>query len=167
MFAIDDLDNLPELQQVLRRVRELSDAAAPYPKESRDVARHSRAIPTLLVPWENERLVMREATFAVTRDLSDGGVGLLLHQPFRAEAVIVGFRTSDKADEEASVQYLLAETQQNVPIGGGFWVLGLALTEVYKSPLVHKQLASFAAQLVPTPCHEPKPSELLGVEPIG
>ena len=114
-----------------RYVRRLIDLTGPNRAHStgteRLVTRSNRAIPTLVCPWENNWPTVSKAIIAVTKDLGDQGLGLLLNHPLNFTNVVVGF-----CHEEATASepwFFLGMQRTNLPIGGGFWLVGIELTE--------------------------------------
>ena len=151
-----------QLQTQIAKIRELTQSR-PYQPDGRADVRSSLALPALIVPLENGLPVRADHAFAVTRDLSENGVGLLLYQPFRAQEVIVGFHIPDDGNpsSEFSPVYLRGEVQQNVPVGGGFWVLGIELIARIDEAEIVEHLESLGERLVPPSIESERPSELL------
>lgn len=124
-----------------RYVRRLIDLTIPNRAGATNVERyenrHNRVIPALLCPWEGNTPIVSRAVVAITKDLADRGVGLILTEPFDATEVVVGFY-----DREATAEqpwFFLGVTRTSVPIGGGFWLLGIELTE-FMNESWHSQL---------------------------
>lgn len=150
MFAFDTRKRLCEVRDFVRQLVDLtSPNLPPLEGEARTENRSNRALPALLVPWENGQPVVDESTYAITKDFSDRGLALVLQQPFKSVLVVVGLWLE-------SPRFALAEVRQNVPLGGGFWQIGVELTELLdsaKSPQV-QSLLPLATRLVPRakPC---------------
>jgi hypothetical protein len=101
-------------------------------------------LPVLLAPWEQGEPVVDESTYAITKDFSDRGLSLTLPQPFKADQIVVGLWLE-------SPRFMLGEIRQSTPLGGGFWQLGVELTDFLK-PAEYPQIGSLvplAARLVP------------------
>jgi len=101
-------------------------------------------LPALLTPWEQGKPVVDESTYAITKDFSERGLSLTLPQPFKADQIVVGLWLG-------SPRFVLGEIRQNTPLGGGFWQLGVELTD-FLSAAEHPQVESLvplAARLVP------------------
>jgi hypothetical protein len=145
MFSFDTRKRLGEVRGFLRQVVDLtSPNLPPLEGDMRSESRSNRALPALLAPWEHSRAVVDESTYALTKDISDRGLSLVLHQPFKSVEVVVGVWLS-------SPRFVLGEVRQNAPIGGGFWQLGVELTDVL-DPVAYPQirnLEALAARLVP------------------
>ena len=150
MFTFDTRKRLCEVRDFVRQLVDLtSPNLPPLEGEARTENRSNRALPALLVPWENGQPVVDESTYAITKDFSDRGLALVLQQPFKSVLVVVGLWLE-------SPRFALAEVRQNVPLGGGFWQIGVELTELLdsaKSPQV-QSLLPLATRLVPRakPC---------------
>jgi len=150
MFAFDTRKRLCEVRGFVRQLVDLtSPNLPPLEGEARTENRSNRALPALLVPWENGQPVVDESTYAITKDFSDRGLSLVLQQPFKSVLVVVGLWLE-------SPRFALAEVRQNVPLGGGFWQIGVELTELLdsaESPQV-QGLLPLATRLVPRakPC---------------
>jgi hypothetical protein len=138
----------PRNLAVHKVIRRILDAVHPEPAsfdyEARWEHRLHRTAPVLLAPYDRE-LSIQEATFALTKNLSTRGLALVLPQPFRAERVAVGFWFAEQA------YFVSGEVRQNVPLGGGFWQLGIELTESLnpaQTPDI-RRMVSLAARLDP------------------
>lgn len=114
-----------------RYVRRLIDLTSPNRACStgteRFVTRNNRVIPTLVCPWENSTPTISGAVVAVTKDLGDQGIGLVVNHPLNFTDVVVGF-----CHEEATAGepwFFLGVRRTSLPIGGGFWLVGIELTE--------------------------------------
>ena len=122
-------------QSVQARLRRLGDLTVPNSPlcgdAARGIPRHNRAIPTLICPWQNGAADVSRCTIAITRDLADEGVGLLLTHPVSGPELLVGYLLPDAAIQ--SPWFFRGMIQHNTPIGGGFWVVGVALLEFFTS----------------------------------
>ena len=74
---------------------------------------------------------------AISKDLSDRGVGLILAEPFDAAEVVLGFCHQETSANQP--WFFLGVRRTSVPIGGGFWVCGIELTE-FMDESYHRQL---------------------------
>ncbi len=77
----------------------------------------------LVVPLENGELQVGKAFYALTRDLSIGGVGIILSQQRALDEVILGFRLQNE------MSFVYATAKHLNPMGSGFCQLGLEITE--------------------------------------
>lgn len=145
MFSFDTQKRLGEVRNLVRQLVDVtSPNAPPLEGESRSEDRSNRALPALLTPWEDGCPVTDESTYALTKDFSDRGLALMLPQPFKCDQVVVGLWLG-------SPRFALGEVRQNVPLGGGFWQLGVELTDLLdpaESPQI-QPLVAFAARLIP------------------
>jgi hypothetical protein len=81
----------------------------------------------LVVPLEDGKLKVGDAFSAVTRELSVTGVGIILDRQRALDEVILGFRL------EGNMCYVHARAKHLSPMGSGFYLLGLEMTEVVPS----------------------------------
>jgi len=114
-------NNCPELKALIEGPRQ--DSRAPL------------TVVVLVVPLENGRPRVEQAFFAVTKEFSCNGVGLVLDHPRALEEAILGFRW------QGGLVYLRASARHLNPMGGGFHQLGLQLDEVV-SPADYPELES-------------------------
>jgi hypothetical protein len=138
----------PQVQSRIRRMLDLT-----VPNLSRELARdrfedrNGRVIPALLGPWKDNAPVVEQMAFVVTRDFSSEGVGLVLREPFFEQEVLLGFWLGAEIMEQP--WFFLGTAQHLREFGGGFWTLGLHLTEfVGATPLTRfATLAPFLERL--------------------
>ena len=152
MFDFKKRQKLLELQRVLRRIGDLTiPGLPPFDGESRTDSRQNRSIPALLVPWESGVPVLADAVYAMTKDLSDRGISIILPQPFRAAQVVIGFWpvTNSPSPLDREPCFFVGEVRQNVEIGGGFWQFGVCVTRILDERDQIARLAPHAAHLVP------------------
>lgn len=132
-------------------VRRLADITTPnihlIAEELREHTRQNRVLPTMLVPWENGAPLVNDSAMVLLKDISDHGVGLVLNQPFHARRVLIAVWP----EEEETPWFFLGEVKQNSPIGGGFWVVGVMLTDVFHDthPAGLEQLLPLVERLSP------------------
>ncbi len=81
----------------------------------------------VVVPMEDGKPRLGRAFTAVTKEFSAEGVGVVVEEPVKLEHVVIGFRW------EGETIYLRARAKHMNPLGGGFYQLGLHLTEVLKA----------------------------------
>lgn len=124
MFSFTKRKKQVDVHQLLRRaMNATSPNRPPTQGDARWEDRSNRTIPVLLVPYTEGHPCAAEHTIALTKDLSSQGVAIVLPQPFRAEQVVIGFWL------DARPEFVLGRIRQNVPLGGGYWQLGVELTE--------------------------------------
>ncbi len=153
MFSFNARKKRLEVRKYLARICDLTtpNYAAPSDEE-RSEDRHNRSIPTLICPWENNLPCVDEAAFVLTKDISDAGIGIVANQPICADDVLVGLWLEENGSE--SPWFFLSEVRRNAPLGGGFWILGIELTEFanHEYQNVLKPLRKLAERLrVPKP----------------
>ena len=96
-----------------------------------------------ITPWENDKPVVKESIYALTRDIADHSSSLVLQCPFHAERVVCGFWLDHP-------NFVIGTGRQRAPFGGGFWHLGVELDEL-TSPsevLEMEALAPLAKKLI-------------------
>jgi hypothetical protein len=100
-------------------------------------SRVNMTVPVLVVPFEEGRLRAAQTFAAVTKEFSNSGVGVVLDGPGAPEQAILGFRLED------AMTFLMAETKHVDPMGGGFYHLGMQMTEVV-APVDYPELGSLS-----------------------
>jgi hypothetical protein len=78
----------------------------------------------LVVPLENGQPLARKAFTAVTKEFSTTGLALVLDEPKALDEVIIGFRW------QREMTFIRATAKHLNPLGGGFFQLGLQMTEM-------------------------------------
>ena len=127
MFSFAYHKKTVDLYPYIRQICDLTTPNLATMVAGRSEDRFNRTIPTLLCPWENDRPVVDECAICLTSDLADRGIRLVLAQPFRAERVAVGYWIGSNQMREP--WFFLGDVRRNQPIGGGFWAVGIELTE--------------------------------------
>lgn len=149
MFSFTNHKKTVSLYPYIRRICDLTTPNVATTFAGRSEDRFNRTIPTLLCPWEHERPLVDESCICITSDLANRGIRLVLNQPFRAESVVLGYWMD--SDEMREPWFFLGEIRRNQPIGGGFWAVGIELTEFANTD--HKEtlanLRGAAANLLP------------------
>lgn len=123
----------------------------PTVDEGRSERRYNRSIPVLVCPWDGEELVVEKCVTAITKDMSDRGLSLILHHPLSGDQVIIGFWLPAADMEEP--WFFRAGRRSACPLGGGFWQIGFELREYMNREWREKleALQPAARQLVPSP----------------
>lgn len=127
MFSFANRKKTVDLCPYIRQICDLTTPNMATMFAGRSENRCNRTIPTLLCPWEDDRPLVDECAICLTSDLADRGIRLVLSQPFRAESVAVGYWID--SDQMTNPWFFLGEVRRNQPIGGGFWAVGIELTE--------------------------------------
>jgi hypothetical protein len=166
MFSFNRRKREIELRSVLGRIIDVTSPNITPPEgDCRIYDRFNRTMPVLLTPWENGRPSIGESANAITKDISDQGVAVILPQPFRCQEVVVGFwlRSSSQVATGDAPSFCLGQVRQSVQIGGGFWQLGIELTELVNvsDSRELELLVPVAANLLPPCDRSPAPAEAL------
>lgn len=86
--------------------------------------RANLTVVVVVIPVEGKKIAMGRLFTAVTKEFSGTGVGLVVDQPWALDEVILGFRW------EGEMQFVRAEATHLTPMGGGFYQLGMQMTEM-------------------------------------
>lgn len=125
MFWFHSRDKHVEINRVIRRLINASTPnRTPLRGESRWELRSNRTMPVLLVPYDDNELSVTEVAYALTKNLSSQGLALVLHQPLRAEQVVVGIWSN------AQAHFVSGKVRQSIALGGGFWQIGVETMEL-------------------------------------
>jgi hypothetical protein len=127
MFSFANHKKTVDVYPHIRLICDLTTPNLASMPAGRSEDRFNRTIPTLLCPWENDLPLVDECAICLTSDVADRGVRIVLTQPFRAETVAVGYWIG--SDQMREPSFFLGEVRRNQPIGGGFWTVGVELTE--------------------------------------
>jgi hypothetical protein len=150
MLFFSDRKLTVELGQYIRRI---CDRTIPNHASGDELFRRyerlNRSIPTLICPWENRKPAVDQAVFALTTDVSSRGVGLLVNQPTHVHDVLLGYWIDP--EEAGQPWFFLGSIRHEEPAGGGYWRVGVELTEFVNSrhPEALRDLHDLAAQLLP------------------
>jgi hypothetical protein len=150
MFSFTAHKKRTNIQTYIRR---LCDLTTPNNAASlaidRSENRANRAIPTLVCPWSNHRPVLEKCGVALTKDISDRGVGVIFSHLPAAKDVVLGFYLSTEIMSDP--WFFLASRRRDCAIGGGFWLVGFELVEFMNDswPIELEPLRSRAMQLLP------------------
>jgi hypothetical protein len=128
MFSFTARKKTVDFQRYIRRLINRTMPNADFANTQRQENRHNRIIPALLCALQGSTPMLAQSSVAITKDISDQGVGLIMSAPFAATDVVVGFLDQESATNET--WFFRGQAQRNVAIGGGFWLLGIRLTEL-------------------------------------
>ncbi len=131
MFSFAKNKKTVDIYPYVRRICDLTTPNLATVTAGRSEDRFNRTIPTLICPWENGYPANHESSVCLTSDLADRGVCLVLNQPFRAEHVVLGYWIA--GGEIRDPWFFLGQVRRNRAIGGGFWSVGVELTEFANS----------------------------------
>ncbi len=118
---------------LLNQIARMTDSElTPVQEESRQHIRKSRVFPVLLTPWETGDPAVADSVYGLTKDVSDRGLALVLQSPYRIEQALIGLviPSPDDPDSCCKLHFVLGTVRQNVPLGGGYWQLGIELDEL-------------------------------------
>ena len=169
MFSFQPQDDHRLIEQFLRRVTDLtSPNRPPLDGESRAESRFNRTFPVVLALWEDDRPIPADATIALTKDISDSGMALVLHGPFRADQVVIGIWVEPRLQGGGwggEPKFAIGDIRQNVALGGGYWQLGVELSRVMTASETPKlrSLLTQIAHLIPG---RPNDEEQLAVQQL-
>ena len=76
-----------------------------------------------VVPMEGGKPLLRRAFYATTKEFSSTGVALVVDKPYGLDEALLGFR------RRGSMVWIRAKARHLHPLGGGFFQLGMRLTE--------------------------------------
>ena len=109
--------------------------------DERNDKRSALCLPALVLPCLDGEPTRDEPMYAVTKDLSDDGVAILACRELR-DAQVIGAIWAD------GPIFFLGEVRQCWPFGGGFWQIGVRLSEIIPAGEVGA-LRSWAERLNP------------------
>ena len=87
-------------------------------------SRVNLSLVALIVPVENKELRLDKSLSVVTKEFSTTGVSVVLNGPSSLDEVIVGFC------QNSEITFARAKARHLSPMGGGFFQLGLEMTEI-------------------------------------
>lgn len=140
-----------DMQAHLRRIADLTipnRTSSENPLRFED--RNNRTVPVLVCPWTEDGPDLSRCVMAVTKDISDRGVSVVMNHPLVTEEVVIGFFLPGTVMLEP--WFFRGAPRRNVSIGGGFWLLAVELLELMnqngKSHI--EPLFPIAQKLLPT-----------------
>lgn len=91
--------------------------------------RYNRLLPAIIWLWDDDRPNVVKHCTAVTKDLTDRGVGLILPAPLAGgRKIVVCLPSSD--DDRADPWFFLGEVVRGRALGAGYWVVGVEMVEL-------------------------------------
>jgi hypothetical protein len=90
----------------------------------------------MIIPVVDKKLQTKRVFTAVTKELSNTGVGIVLDRPMDLDEAVIGFRF------EGEMTFFRAQAKHLEPMGGGFFQLGFHLREII-SPGDQPELDAF------------------------
>lgn len=152
MLFLKKRRNTVDLAPYVRRIIDVTTPNLPSQGNvGRTENRYNRTIPVLLTGWSAKGGVEKPIKFAVTKDLTDRGISVVLDAPLPTTEIMVGFWLS--ATQTETPWFFLGKTVRQQPIGGGFQLHAIELleyaTETYAKQL-HKVLPLARQLLAPS-----------------
>jgi len=140
-------------QDASRQMRRLIDLTtvnkASLFTSRRAETRQNRAIPILICPWRDDRPIVSEHLFGISKDLTDHGVGLIVNEPWTAQEVLVAFCHYEGTSGEPL--FFRGTVRTLVEVGGGFWQIGLEILELFEEDIPESHsLVPLAKSLLPS-----------------
>jgi hypothetical protein len=112
-------------------LRRICDRTAPNngstPQLDRKENRYNRTLPVLIWPWQNDGPLIDQCVIAITKDVTDHGMGIILRCEFDFPEMVLAL-LSGEADE-AEPWFFLGHVVRSELIGGGYTILGVELTQ--------------------------------------
>ena len=146
MYSFESNKDHVDVQGFVQRIANASTPNFPTPgSQVRVQNRYNRTLPVVLLPWEDERPIVDAPIFAITKDISDVGMALVLPAPLTDGCLACGFWLDSAA-------YVVGEVRQCVAFGGGFWQIGIEMTKLINTAdlIDGARLEQLAAHLDPS-----------------
>ena len=128
MFSFSARKQKVEIAPYLRRI---SDCSTPNSgrreRLERIENRYNRTLPVLFWPWENGRVLADEGATAVTKDLTDHGIALILNGPIAQREIVVCLLSDDS--DVVEPWFFLGQVLRCEEIGAGFRLIGVELSD--------------------------------------
>ncbi|HUP81839.1 MAG TPA: PilZ domain-containing protein [Pirellula sp.] len=127
---VDPFNQRKKKQEVWKCLRRILDRNSAEQlllgNEDRKEKRIPFSLPVLLQSCLADPHTWSEPVFAVTKDISDDGVAVIVHRSIDPSRVICVIW------EDGPI-FLSGEIRQCQPLGGGFWKIGMELSEIVSS----------------------------------
>ena len=127
MLSIFSRKQRVECYPFVRKICDLTAPNMPSVEEGRCERRYNRSLPVILCPWKDEELFTDKCVMAITKDISDQGLSLILTHPLGADQMIIAFWL--RAAELEEPWCFRVRQRSEWPLGGGFWQIGFELRE--------------------------------------
>jgi len=152
MYSFERNKPRVELQAYVRKIADLTTPNLPFSLDhARADDRQNRVLPVLVLPRSGSDVTLDEPAFAVTKDICDNGISVVSSTRLDMEdALIVVWLAVPHHDIIESEPFLFFGTvRQCTDIGGGYWQIGLEMTEVVKSRKLVRRIEPLAERLLP------------------
>jgi hypothetical protein len=152
MFALKKRSRLHEVRRYLWRV---IDHSTPnlhsLAVNSRSSNRYHRTLPVLVVPCPHRQPDVDAAFCAITKDISDSGLNLILPRrcPTRRAVIGIWYVTEQDPPEDSEPAFVTGLIRRCIDMGGGFWQAGVELTDIFDDQAHVGLLKPRAVALVP------------------
>jgi len=162
MYSFERNRDLIEVRgQLARLINRQTIPVFPDELDDRVDSRCRHMIPVEIIMWENDAPFVSETMTALTCDISDTGIGIIMHHPLRVEQIVLGFwidESSQGTSRSGRPLFLLADVVRNASIGGHFWQVGTRVTKVLRLSAHDEleQLAPRLAELAPKQQEDPE-----------
>ena len=121
----------PKIVEALPYIRRICDLSTPNHgvfRDDRSERRYNRTLPAILCPWHRDSPVIDQCTTAITKDLCDGGLSLIVRNQFQPdEDYVVGLWLPN--DDMPEPWFFRTVARSHTSIGAGFWQAGFELQE--------------------------------------
>ena len=127
MFSFATRTEQNDVQRLIRRIMDASAFSQIHTEgESRVESRSNGTMSIVLTPCEQGSALLDKSVFAITKDWSSRGLSVITKDRQNSDSVVLGFLI------ESRPYLLLGKVRTTIPIGGGFWQLGIELMELLR-----------------------------------
>ena len=152
MFSFNKRKAQNDVHGALRRIVDRTTPnLTPLSGPTRCNNRHNRTLPVLISSWDGQSLGSDGSILGLTKDISDLGLAAVLTQPLSDQSVAVTFWLASGQAVDGEPVTILGNTRHCLEIGGGFWQIGIELSERLDNREVLDELEPLARQLLPAP----------------
>lgn len=118
--------------------------------------RYNRTLPALVWAWQDDHVVAQQCVTAITKDVTDHGMGLILNAPLACQDLVICLLSDTTG--EVQPWFFLGHVVRSEDIGAGYWLLGIEITQMLNKerpesveflyPQVERLLPSVACPVV-------------------
>jgi hypothetical protein len=162
MFSFSKRKSHKQIEGIMRRlIDRTTPNLAPLEGEVRYQNRHNRSLPILLTPGNGKQWAVDQTITGFTKDISDRGLSVILTAPVTDhEQVAIAFWLTARGTADLKPSILAGRFCHCMELGGGFWQVGIELSERIEQSSFIEQIIPLAWELLPANSQ----SELLQVE---
>lgn len=115
--------------------------------------RYNRALPALVWPWQDDHAVAQQCLTAITKDVTDHGMGLILNAPLDCRDLVICLLSDTTG--EVQPWFFLGHVVRSEGIGAGYWLMGIEISQMLNKerPECVEFLYSQAERLLPPAAH--------------